>query len=188
VETDLTLNDVIYLADVGLRVDPAHTRSRFIDGSMLMWHVTETGASVLRYDYAMIAPYLDETFAPMPKNIAAQAPAWVDVLNGTAYADWDRVAADQLGWGGFNVLSWGKADTLYDRTTLIDFTTTQKGSRLSALVDLFGVTPENVLKQPDPDSPVAYRVILGADFEPCRHPSRGLWPTPVPTSTPTATP
>ncbi len=29
---------------------------------------------------------------------------------------------------------------------------------------------------------------IGADFEPCQHPSRGQWPTPVPTSTPTATP
>jgi LCP family protein required for cell wall assembly len=188
VETDLTLNDVIYLANVGLRVDPAHIRSRFVDGSMLMWHVTETGASVLRYNYKTIAPYLDETFAPMPKNIASQAPAWVDVLNGTAHADWDRVAADRLGWDGFTVLSWGKADTLYDHTTLIDYTTTQKGSRLSALADLFGVAPDNVLKQPDRNSPVAYRVIVGADFEPCQRPSRGQWPTPVPSATPTTIP
>jgi LCP family protein required for cell wall assembly/PAS domain S-box-containing protein len=190
VETDLTLNDVLYLAEVGSRLGPAHIRSRFIDGSMLTWHVTETGASVLRYSYDEIAPYLDEAFAPLPRNIAAQAPALIEVLNGTHHPDWERVAADRLGWAGFGVSNWGKADSISPRTTIVDFTSTAKGSRLSALVELFGVSPDNVLRRPDPDSPVAYRVIVGEDYEPCQPPSRGRWPAPPPTpaSTPQAAP
>jgi hypothetical protein len=190
VETDLTLNDLLYLAEVGSRLGPAHIRSRFIDGSMLTWHVTETGASVLRYSYDEIAPYLDEAFAPLPRNIAAQAPALIEVLNGTHHPDWERVAADRLGWAGFGVSNWGKADSISPRTTIVDFTSTAKGSRLSALVELFGVSPDNVLRRPDPDSPVAYRVIVGEDYEPCQPPSRGRWPAPPPTpaSTPQAAP
>ncbi len=187
-ETDLGLNDLIYLADVGARLSPGHIRSRFVDGSMLTWHVTETGASVLQYAYEDVAAYLDEAFAPLPKNIAAQAPAWVDVRNGTAYPDRERVAADRLSWAGFNVSGWGQAEAHTARTTIVDYTSTSKGSRLPALAELFQVTPENIRQQPDPDSPFAYRVILGSDFEPCQRPSRGQWPAPPATSTPPPTP
>jgi hypothetical protein len=151
---------------------------------MLMWHTTETGASVLLYDYDMVGPYLDETFAPMPRNIAAQAPALVEVLNATTYPDWDRVAADQLGWEGFSVSHWAQADSVEPHTTLIDYTATEKGSRLPALAELLKVAPENLSHQPDPNSPVAYRVVIGMDFEPCHPPSRGHWPAPAATPTP----
>lgn len=187
VETDLTLNDVLYLADVGTRISPAHTRSRFVDGSMLTWHTTETGASVLLYDSAVIAPFLDETFAPLPGNIASQSPALVEALNGTTNPDWDLVAADRLAWAGFNASGWAQADSVYSATSIVDFTTTQKGSRLSALADLFHVAPENIRHEPDPNSPAAYRVIVGTDFDPCLRPSRGNWgapPTPAPTAAP----
>ena len=186
VETDLTLNDMIYLADVGLRIRPEHIRSRFIDGSMLTWHTTETGASVLLYVYDEIAPYLDDAFAPLPRNIAAHAPSRVEVLNGTLQADWDRVAADRLSWDGFSVSSRGPAGGTFAHTTIIDYTTTQKGSRLSALADLFRVAPEYIRQQPDPASPVAYQVVVGEDFDPCQRPSRGRWPAVTPTATPAA--
>jgi LCP family protein required for cell wall assembly len=186
VETDLGFNDVIYLADVGSRISPAHMRSRFIDGSMLTWHVTETGANVLLYDYAEVAPYLDETFAPLPRNIASQAPAWVDVQNGTAHEDWARVAADRLSWEGYNVYAWSQADAPRAQTTIIDYSANAKGSRLEALASLFEVAAENIVRQPDPESPFSYRVIVGDDWEPCQRPSRGRWPAPPPT--PTATP
>jgi hypothetical protein len=157
---------------------------------MLTWFVTETGASVLRYDFDEILPYLDETYAPLPKNIASQAPALVDVLNHSGYADWEFVAADRLGWSGFGVSSGRAEDTVDAHTSIIDYTSTAKGSRLEALAELFQVAPENILRQPNPQSPVAYRVIVGADFEPCQRPSPGRWPAPppAPEATPEAAP
>ena len=172
VETDLGLNDLIYLADVRARTSPMRIHSRFIDGSMLAWHVTETGASVLRYTYEDVASYLDEVFAPPPANIASQPPARIGVLNGTARADWERVAADRLGRAGFSVSDWRRTDAPYPHTTIIDFTLTSKGSHLPALAELFQVAPENLLHRPDPSSPVSYRIIVGDDFEPCQRPSR----------------
>ena len=189
VETDLTLNDILYLADVGRRIGPAHIRSRFIDGTLLTWHVTQTGASVLLYSYDELRPYLDETFAPLPENVGSKAPASVDVQNGSSHRDWERVAADRLGWAGYNVSGWGPAAQPAEHTTIVDYTTTSKGSRLSALVELFQVAPENLVSQPDPNSPWSYRVIIGEDWEPCQRPSRGRWPAPPPaTPAPEATP
>jgi hypothetical protein len=65
--------------------------------------------------------------------------------------------------------------------------TTPKGSRRAALVEIFRVAPANVLALPDPNSPAQYRVIVGADFNPCvrpRAPGSGLPATPTPTAKP----
>jgi hypothetical protein len=83
-------------------------------------------------------------------------------------------------------MDWSTGDGVQPHTTLIDYTQTAKGSRVQALADLFQVRPENILLQPDRSSPVAYRIVVGADFEPCQPPSRGRWPAPPPT--PEATP
>ena len=103
--------------------------------------------------------------------------------NGTSNPDWDRVGAERLTWAGFTGSAGGIADHLYDRTTLIDFTTTQKGSRLTALAKLFKLSSADIVHQPDPNSPISYRVILGANYDPC---VRGA-PVPVATATPTPT-
>jgi LCP family protein required for cell wall assembly len=173
VETDLTINDVLYLADVAARLDAAHIRSRFIDGSMLTWFVTETGASVLRYDYNVLDPYLDQTFAPFPGNAASQKRAALRVVNRTGRPDWEIVAADRLAWAGFNVAEVFAENDVAPHTKIVDYTLTPKGSRLNDLVESLQVTPENVVGRPLENSAVDYEVILGADFAPCQRPSPG---------------
>jgi hypothetical protein len=184
VQTDLTLNDVIFLASLGTQLDPLRIRSRFIDGTMLHFFESAEGATVYAYNYDELQPVLDEAFAEFPKNVAAQASVAVDVWNGTSNPDWDRVALERLSWAGFRGQASGLADRPYERTTIIDFTTTQKGSRLAALARLMRVPAEDIVRQPDPASTIAYRVIVGANYEPCLRAA----PVPVATATPTATP
>ena len=184
VQTDLTLNDVIFLAQQGTQLTPTHIRSRFIDNTMLHFFVSYNGATVYAFNYEELAPVLDEVFATFPGNVASQAQSEVEVWNGTSFPDWDRVAGERLSWAGFQSWANGIADRVYDRTTIIDFTTTQKGSRLTSLARLFRVQTGDIIAQPDSNSPVAYRVILGSNFDPCL---RGA-PVPVATATPTATP
>jgi LCP family protein required for cell wall assembly len=183
VQTDLSLNDVIYLAQIGSQLDATHIRSRFIDNTMLHFFVAANGGNVYAFNYAEIEPVLNEAFAEIPPNLAAQAVPVVEVWNGTGNPDWDRVAAERLSWAGFPAIANGIADRAYERTTIVDFTTTQKGSRLASLARLFRVADGDSVFQPDPASPVAYRVILGSNFEPCL---RGV-PVPVATATPTPT-
>ena len=173
VETDLTLNDVLYLADVATRLDAAHIRSRFIDGSMLTWFATDTGASVLRYDYPVLAPYLDAAFAPFPGNAASQKRATVRVVNRSGHPGWEIVAADRLAWAGFHVSQVSGENVTSPESTIVDYTLTPKGSRLSDLIESLHIAPENAAGRPDGNSPVDYDVILGADFEPCQRPSPG---------------
>ena len=58
-----------------------------------------------------------------------------------------------------------------------------KGSDSWSITKLFGLFESQMIHQPDPDSPVDYRVILGYDYEPCVH---KVWAAPrAPTVTPT---
>jgi hypothetical protein len=93
------------------------------------------------------------------------------------------VAAERLNWAGFDGWANGIADQLYERTTLIDFSSTQKGSRVPALARLFKLSAGDIIQQPDPASPILYRLILGANFNPCLRAA----PVPVATATPTPT-
>ncbi|HET7091261.1 MAG TPA: LCP family protein [Anaerolineae bacterium] len=188
VQTDLTLNDVVYLAQLGTQLDPTHIRSRFIDGTMLHYFVSNNGASVYAFNYDELEPVLDEAFAEFLPNVASQAPAAVEVWNGVGNPDWDRVAAERLSWAGFQAWPNGIADRLYERTTIVDFTTTQKGSRLAQLINLFRVSSADVVYQPEASSPVPYRVILGQNFDPClrRAPVPIATATPMPASVPAA--
>jgi len=184
VQTDLGLNDVIFLAQAGLNLDTTRIRSRFIDNSMLHFFVSDQGANVYAFSYAELEPVLDEAFAEFPDNVASQAAPAVEVWNGTSNPEWDKVGAERLIWAGFPAWANGIADRVYERTTIVDFTTTQKGSRLATLARLLRASGDDILYQPDPASPVAYRVILGTNWDACLRSA----PVPVATATPTVTP
>ncbi len=184
IETDLKWDDILWLASLVPRLDSSHIRSGFIEGEALQPWTTPAKASVYVPNVEKLLEQVQETFNP-PGNIAPQAPVQVQVWNGTSNPDWDILATDRLQWAGYIVPSFRTADRQdYARTQIIDFTTTRKGSRLSALMTLFQVSPADVIAQPDPNSPVPYRVIVGANYNPCVRPARPRWPTPTPTPAP----
>lgn len=185
VQTDLTLNDVLYLAGLGAQIDRSRIKNSFLDGENAHRFVSAEGASVFYFNYDEISPTLQSAFEPLNLNRAGQPPALVEVLNGTAHADWAEVAADRLSWAGYGVARTGPADRAdYAATQIIDLRATPKGSRLSELGRLFRVTGPNLISQPDPAADVDYRIILGADWDPCQRAAVGVFPTRTPTPTP----
>ena len=91
------------------------------------------------------------------------------MLNGTYRAQLELIAADQLHWGGLDVVETGPADHPdYTETQIIVFN--DKPSSLALLARLLEVQAENVIRQDvgrNPDQPVDIRVILGEDYDPC---------------------
>ena len=139
--------------------------------------------SRLDADVERMLEQVRETFNP-PGNIATQALVKVEVRNGSPHLDWDILATDRLQWEGYLVALFGPANNSnYTQTQIIDYTTTPKGSRLPALTTLFQVSQENVISQPDPNSPVAYQITVGQDYTPCVRPA--MPGPPLPTLTPT---
>lgn len=181
IETDLEWNDMVWLASLAPRLDNSHIRSGFIDGAALRSWVTPSGAAVYVPDIERMLEQVRETFNP-PSNIATQTLVKVEVRNGSPYLDWDILATDRLQWEGYLVTSLGPANSSdYTHTQIVDFTTTPKGSRLPALMTLFQVSQENVISQPDPNSPAAYQIIVGEDYIPCVRPILPAPPLPTPT-------
>jgi LCP family protein required for cell wall assembly len=185
VQTDLKLNDVLYLAGLGAQIDRANIKSGFLDGRYAHHFVSEEGASVFLFNWEEISGTLQTAFTPPITFKAGQPSASIEVLNGTGRSDWDTVGADRLAWAGYHVIGHGAADRPDYPTTLIyDYRATTKGSRLSELGRLFKVPPQNLIAQPDANATVEYRVVLGNDWDPCQRSANGAPPASTPPPTP----
>jgi LCP family protein required for cell wall assembly len=188
VQTDLSLDDMLWLASIGLNLDATRINSGFIDGSHLTAWTTPQGANVLLPHTEEILAELEPLFNPYPYQ-APQGFNQIEVWNGSGTHDLGLLATDKLLSNGFIVTNFQGADRYYEQSMIVDFTATSKGSPLPLLQRLFDVPNANVISQPDPNSPVPFRLIVGASYQPCVRPRPPVWPTPAPPAeTPTPEP
>lgn len=189
VTTDLTLNDVAFLAGFGAQLPDARLKQRALGREALDSITTDGGAQVLQIVPDRVAQVIAEAFEPPLSNVAAQAAASVEVLNATGWAGYDRLAVERLAADGFTVSTFGPAAEVVSRTQLINFGTTTKGSRVNQLIRLFNLKPDQVVNQPAAGSPIDFRLFIGRDFDPCKPPPAAVtFPTPTPSPTPDVTP
>jgi hypothetical protein len=185
VDTNLNVNDVIYLATFGLQLDDSRIKQRSIDRAALENFTTDTGAQVLLIALDRVPLVVDEAFTPPLSNVASQAAAQVDVVNGSRRQNWELLATDRLTSQGFVVPGYSVSDQPITRTQIINYQTTSKGSRINQLLRLFNLKPDRVINQPTDNSPVAFRLLIGPDFDSCKSPTALIaFPTPTPTATP----
>jgi LCP family protein required for cell wall assembly len=168
--TDLEFGDVVMLAEMAFRLDEQNVRFRNIGYKHVIPWTTPKGGSVFLPNWEEIGPVVSEALGPVPEGRLWRTLQAVEVWNGTGNGAWDQLAADRLFREGF-VATVGQSDRLdYGQTVLIDFTTTAKGSAIPYLQWMFNVSAENVIAAPDPNMPVSYRLIVGADYQTCRSP------------------
>ncbi len=182
VDTDLGLGDVLQFAPLATQLDRSRIKSRFIgSGEVYAW-TTSMGASVLLPNAEAIAQVIDEAFEPPAQNVLLREATRVEIWNGTPRADFTTLAADNLQWGSL-IPVVGQADSTTHATTQIyDFTSSPKGSARGRLQAIFHVRDENVIAAPDPNAQYPFRVVLGADYDPCTFQLAfaSAPPTPVP--------
>ena len=186
VETDLGLKDIVYLGSVAARFDMRNLKSRFIRGSTLLESgKSPTGGSVLIPKYDALYDFMLEAAQPPVTSRAQQRAHRVEVWNGSGNSAWGQIAAYRLRLEGFEVTEVTDVEGT-SRTTITDFTTTNKGSRLWKLQRLYEPQSEDIMRQPTEGSPVDYRVTLGWNYNPCTGTMTAKWrPTPTPSPTPT---
>ena len=168
--TDMEFGDVVMLAEMAFRLDEQNVRFRNIGYRQVIPWTTPRGAAVFLPNWDEMEPVVSEALGPVPEGRLWRTLQTVEVWNGTGTADWDQLAADRLLREGFAV-TIGQPDRRdYAQIRLVDFTTTTKGSAAPYLQWMFNIAPENVIAAPDPNMPVSYRLIVGADYQTCRSP------------------
>lgn len=168
-QTNLKLGDLLALAPVALNLRNHHIRSCYIGRSQVELWTTPEGWSVLLPVPEKIEQVVASLYAPPSKDEdkVATEGGRVQLLNGTERPYLARIAADQLAWEGLTIEDIAAAErTDYQQTQILILN--EKPEALALLVELLAISPENVVRQLDPDAPVDIRVILGQDYDPCR--------------------
>jgi len=169
VKTDLGLDDLLSLARVGIDVKPQQVHSYYIGKSETMDWVTDQGWQVLLPRLDKIQLVLAKLASPpsAAEDQVASEGAAIEVLNGTTRPFLAKFAADQLQWYGLKIIATGLAErTDHDKTQIIVFADRPKA--VAALAKVLKVREANILYQQGGGQGVDIRVILGADYDPCR--------------------
>jgi LCP family protein required for cell wall assembly len=173
-QTDLTLDQVINLAYVGAQLKPNRIISRAIGPKQVQSWVTPQGAAVLLPREDRIQAMLDNFYAQADTSqLDASSKVQMRVLNGWQRSEAEALAAANLRWAGFKVTGTGLADRQdYQQTSIRVYT-----DNLAAAQEVAGElgVPASAIQdlrdQPQPDAahPVDLLVIIGRNYNPCRH-------------------
>ncbi len=173
VQTNMPFDVMLGLLPIALNLDV----SRIQDYTLVRtyhttpWQPTSgslAGQSVQLPNYEPIRQLLTEFYQPPTDSQIALARVRIEVYNGTANADWDKVAAERLRYLGLPAVAMGQADTdTYADTVIIDRVAEEKGSPLPRILRELNATAANVRVQPDPNRTHEYTIIVGASYNSC---------------------
>jgi len=172
-QTDMTLDQVINLAYLGVQLKPQRILSRAIGPAQVQSWVTPQGAAVLLPREEAVRAMLQAYYAPLDTSLLDESSkVRVRVLNGSQRKQAQDLAASALSWEGYKVVSRGAADRSDYGQTVVqaysgDLTAATDVARTlgiptTAVQDMAGAA------QPDSGEPVDVVVILGANYNPCR--------------------
>ena len=169
--TDLSLDNLLELAPMAYNLSLPHIRSYYINKSYVQGWRTPSGAAVLLPKHNAILQLVAEAMAPPDEKETTNWNTTVEIWNSTHTEYLDALAAERLHYSGFETTLSPAEQQENEQTLLYDFTTDQDPHRSAKLLYSLGIPPANLISDPNPDSPSAYRLILGTDFNPCFDPA-----------------
>jgi len=166
VQTDMGLWDVMQFVPMAARLDDANIRSFNIGPNQSTGWTTPAGEDVLIPNPSAIALVVKDFLSGTVANQIAKPLTWVQVSDGTSVLDNAALAIETLHNEGFGVKD-GPPAPATDFTTIIDHSTSAKGSPLKRLQSVLHVADEHVLAEPDASRPFQFQVVLGSDYNSC---------------------
>lgn len=168
VRTDLGLDEVIWLASIGLRLD----RSRIARGWL---HQAVASAMISTTAESELFVYLptEQTYAYLERFLLgppmAQRPpiARVEVINASGDPLYGEMAVDLLREAGFAVARVAEALPDGQPTRVMALTSADTASTAQALLRALRLPQSRLEVHPEPGAEVPYRIWLGSDFNPC---------------------
>ena len=167
VETDLTLTDILDLAQIAISLEDQNVRFYNIGADVTTPWTTPYGGAVFLPQWEKIQPLLTEAMAPAPETRLGRTYMLVEVWNGTSNQDWDRLAVDRLYRAGFPAVTGEPDRRDYAKTQLIIFSEHTKGTGAGYLQQAFQIPADQVHHRPGDSSEFGFRLILGADYQTC---------------------
>jgi polyisoprenyl-teichoic acid--peptidoglycan teichoic acid transferase len=166
VQTDMGLWDVMQFVPMAARLDDANIRSFNIGPNQTSGWTTPAGEDVLIPNPDAIALVVKDFLAGTAANQIARPLTWIQVSDGAGALANDALAIETLHNEGFGVKEGAPAPAT-DFTTIIDHSTSAKGSPIKRLQSVLHVADEQVISEPDANSPFQFQVILGPDYNSC---------------------
>jgi LCP family protein required for cell wall assembly len=186
VQTNLGLDDLLWLGMVGSQLDLSNLKSRFIAPPYVTGMTDPDAGSVQVPVPGALEPLIVEALAPPAVGRADQPAFRVEVWDGTGRPGMAEVAVARLAWEGFAVVDFQTVGPIA-RTQIVDLTTTDKGSPLWLLTRLYARGVGDVVSQPIEGAAADFRILLGADYNSCVS-TQAIHYVPAPTPTPTPPP
>ncbi len=174
VKTDLTLEQIIALAQLASEVKPEDIRYGVIDEHYTQFWETPDKQQVLiplRDRMRELRDYIFTTEAPLPQHAEdpatrlAEEAAVIKVMNGTTTAGLAALTSDYLRQQGFQVMEPANADRS-DYTESLIIVYTGKTYTGEYLANILGLPPTAVVHGPDPNADHDISLILGTDYQP----------------------
>jgi len=168
IQTDLTLDQLVRLAQLGSEIDRAHIRTASIDETMTNGWTTPQGAHVLIPDRTRMSALHNLIFSPplSPGDEAAQVrteAARIVVLNGTRTNGLAAQAAERLKAQNLQVSTIGSADRTYAQSLVLVYTGKLTSARLAART--LGLSESCIVTGVDYGGEADIKVILGTDWK-----------------------
>jgi polyisoprenyl-teichoic acid--peptidoglycan teichoic acid transferase len=172
VQTDLGLDGILELAPIARHLKAPSLRSFYITNKMVTGYRTPEGASVLLPEGEAIQALVNEAFSPPSQEDQERLEVIIEVWNGTPQNHWDKLAAERLHYAGFQTAINPSDHRNYEKSELYDFTQEQDPEKSRALLRTLGLPPSSLRTAPGENSTYAYRLVTGADYNPCFNPTR----------------
>jgi LCP family protein required for cell wall assembly len=169
VATDLGLADLLRMSPYALNFTNANIRGYYIRPPYVSSWTTPGGAAVLLPNDAELSQMLIEATTLSTFAVERQSVK-VEVQNGVPLDSWDALAASRLNYAGYQTVISTADRRDYGNSVLVDFTPGQDPNQRQTIISTLNLFSANIISQPDANSPVQYRVILGYDYEPCFQP------------------
>ncbi len=167
--TDLSLADMLRMAPYALNFTNANIRGYYIRPPYVSSWMTPGGAAVLLPNEAELGQMLIEATTLSTFAVERQSVK-VEVQNGVPLDAWDALAASRLNYAGYQTIISNADRRDYANSVIVDFTPGQDPNQQQTIISTLNLYSANIISQPDANSPVQYRVILGYDYEPCFQP------------------
>ncbi len=173
VQTNLTLADVLGLVPIALNLNPEDITNYYMVKGLETQHwKTPNAEDVQIPNPEIMFKTIRDFYTPPTKNRLGREAATIEIQNGAAGKDWDKVAADTLSWKGLGAQAKGTGSPSA-RTMIYDFTGNAKPGTRTTIARALNVRADAVIGQPDPNRAVDFRIVLGEDYNSCTAPGFG---------------